>query len=277
MTPETEQSPTSTATPTTSPEGKYVYCIIESSEPRSFGPMGIGGRGDEVYTVHHQGLAAVVSNTPLMVYDPTRDNVFAHEQVNETVMREFTVLPMAFGALFRTEDDIIELMRGTEDALRDVLNKMAGKVEYGLKVNWDRDRVIAEIERENEEIRNLKEQITSRATGSTYFARMQLGRLVEQALSEQSDSYVREVYAALRDTAVASRANKPIGDKMIMNAAFLVEREREAEFDRKVKEIAAKYEGKLSFKYTGPWPPYNFVHIRLKLERGEGASEAITR
>jgi hypothetical protein len=239
--------------------------------------MGIGGRGDEVYTVHHQGLAAVVSNTPLMVYDPTRDNVFAHEQVNETVMREFTVLPMAFGALFRTEDDIIELMRGTEDALRDVLNKMAGKVEYGLKVNWDRDRVIAEIEQENEEIRNLKGQITSRATGSTYFARMQLGRLVEQALSEQSDAYVREVYAALRDTAVASRANKPIGDKMIMNAAFLVERERESEFDRKVKEIAAKYEGKLSFKYTGPWPPYNFVHIRLKLERGEGATEAISR
>jgi hypothetical protein len=275
MTPETEQSPTAAAT--TSPEGKYVYCIIESSEPRSFGPMGIGGRGDEVYTVHHQGLAAVVSNTPLMVYDPTRDNVFAHEQVNETVMREFTVLPMAFGALFRTEDDIIELMRGTEDALRDVLDKMAGKVEYGLKVNWDRDRVIAEIEQENEEIRNLKEQITSRATGSTYFARMQLGRLVEQALSEQSDAYVREVYAALRDTAVASRANKPIGDKMIMNAAFLVERERETEFDHKVKEIATKYEGKLSFKYTGPWPPYNFVHIRLKLERGEGATEAMTR
>jgi hypothetical protein len=49
----------------------------------------------------------------------------------------------------------------------------------------------------------------------------------------------------------------------------LIERVREAEFDQKVKEIASKYEGKLSFKYTGPWPPYNFVHIRLKLERGE--------
>ncbi|HZB46149.1 MAG TPA: GvpL/GvpF family gas vesicle protein, partial [Pyrinomonadaceae bacterium] len=67
-------------------------------------------------------------------------------------------------------------------------------------------------------------------------------------------------------------ANKPIGDKMIMNAAFLIERDREAEFDNKVKDIAAKYEGKLAFKYTGPWPPYNFVHIRLKLERGEGAA-----
>jgi len=255
---------------TAAQEGKYVYCIIESREPRNFGPVGIGGRGDEVYTVHHEGLAAVVSNTPLQVYDPTRENVFAHEQVNETVMRDFTVLPMAFGVMFRTEEDIVELMRGTSDALRDVLAKMHGKVEFGLKVNWDREQVIAGIEQESEEIRNLKEQITSRAAGSTYFARMQLGRLVEQALSEKSDAYVREIYAGLREAAVASRANKPIGDKMIMNVAFLIERDREAEFDTKVKEIAARYEGKLSFKYTGPWPPYNFVHIRLKLERGEG-------
>jgi hypothetical protein len=101
---------------------------------------------------------------------------------------------------------------------------------------------------------------------------MQLGRLIEAALSAKSDAYVHEIYAGLRDTAVASRANKPIGDKMIMNAAFLIEREREQEFDAKVKEIAARYEGKLSFKYTGPWPPYNFVHIRLKLDRGEGTA-----
>lgn len=264
MTLETEPAPVA--------EGKYVYCIIETPAPRSFGPIGIGGRGDDVYTVHYDGLAAVVSNTPLVVYDPTRENVFAHEQVNETVMREFTVLPMAFGVLFRTEDDIIELMRGTYDALRDVLTKMEGKVEYGLKVNWDRERVIAEIEQESDEISNLKDQINLRSSGSTYFARMQLGRLIETALTEKADAYVREVYSALRDAAVASRANKPIGDRMIMNAAFLVERARETEFDARVKEIAAKSEGKLSFKYTGPWPPYNFVHIRLKLERGEGAA-----
>ena len=258
------------------PEGKYIYCIIETDEPRSFGPMGIGGRGDEVYTVHHKGLAAVVSNTPLVVYDPTRENVFTHEQVNETVMREFTVLPMAFGALFRTEEDIVELIRGTYDALRDVLAKMEGKVEFGLKVNWDRDKVTLELEEKDDEIRHLKEQITSRTSGSTYFARMQLGRLIETALTDQADAYIREVYSQLRDVAVASRANKPIGDRMIMNAAFLIERDREAEFDQRVKEIASKYEGKLSFKYTCPWPPYNFVHIRLKLEQpGVTATEAV--
>ena len=59
----------------------------------------------------------------------------------------------------------------------------------------------------------------------------------------------------------------------------MIERDREAEFAQKVKEIASKYEGNLSFKYTGPWPPYNFVHIRLKLERGEerGEGPAIDR
>ena len=81
MSREPEQTPVESVS-----EGKYVYCIIETSEPRSFGPTGIGGRGDDIYTINHKGLAAVVSNTPLVVYDPTRENVFAHEQVNETVM-----------------------------------------------------------------------------------------------------------------------------------------------------------------------------------------------
>ena len=49
-------------------------------------------------------------------------------------------------------------------------------------------------------------------------------------------------------------------------AAFLVSREMEQAFDSRVKEIGQQYD-KLTFKYTGPWPPYNFVNIRLKLER----------
>jgi hypothetical protein len=68
---------------------------------------------------------------------------------------------------------------------------------------------------------------------------------------------------------VASRSNKPIGDRMILNAAFLVEREHEKAFDEKVREVSRKYEDLLTFKYTGPWPPYNFVNIKLKLERAE--------
>src|SRR3989475_12249498 len=259
-------------TPSEQKAGVYVSCIIECAEPRTFGKIGIGGRGDDVFTVHYRDLAAVVSHAALQVYDPTRENALTHEHVNEVVMIDngFTPVPMSFGTLFKTEEDTIEFLKDTYDVLRDVLQKMKDKLEFGLKVNWDRDSVLAELEEENEELRRLKAEIESNQQSSTYFARMQLGRMVEQALGDKSDSYVREIYDELRETAIASRSNKVIGDKMIMNAAFLVGRDKSELFDGKVREIGKRYEGKLTFRYTGPWPPYNFVTIRLQLERSAG-------
>src|SRR3954466_7572118 len=247
--------------------GKYVYCIIQASEPLRFGPLGIGLDPAEVHTVNYRDIAAVVSDTPIEVHDPTRENVLAHERVNETVMRKHTVIPMSFGTVFKTREDILELLRSAYDAFHDVLDKMQDKLEFGLKILWDREVMVREIETQDEDVRRLKQEISAQK-GSTYFARMQYGRLVDAALQAHSEKYVAEIFEGLRDVAVASRANKPIGDKMIMNAAFLVSRDKELAFDTRVKEIGARFD-KLTFKYTGPWPPYNFVNIRLKLERAK--------
>ena len=249
--------------------GKYVYCIIQTTESLRFGPIGIGGEPADVHTVNFKDIAAVVSDTPLEVYDPTRENVLAHERVNEVVMRDFTVLPMSFSTVFKTSDDIVELLRTAYDAFRDVLVKMRDKVEFGVKVLWEPEIVIREIEKDDENLRLLRQEISSQR-GSTYFARMQYGRLVDSLLQQRSEQLVNDIFNTLGSVSVASRANKPIGEKMILNAAFLVARDREADFDAKVKEIDARYEN-LKFKYTGPWPPYNFVNIRLKLERAAEA------
>jgi hypothetical protein len=249
---------------------KYVYCIIRSAEARRFGPIGLGAEPAEVETVGFREIAAVISNTPAEVLDATRENVLAHERVNEMVMKSFTVIPMSFGTVFKTREDIMELLRGAYDAFRDVLDKMQDKVEFGLKVLWDRDVMIREIENDDEDIRRLKNEISA-VRGPTYFARMQYGRQIEAALQARSDHYVADIFAQLRDVSVAARANKPIGDKMIMNAAFLVSRDKETAFDAKVKEVGALYDT-LNFRYTGPWPPYNFVNIRLKLERAQNSS-----
>jgi hypothetical protein len=256
---------TSDVHPVGSQRGKYVYCVIHSDAPLTFGAIGIGADPTEVHTVNFRDIAAVVSDTPIELYEPTRQNVLAHERVNETVMRNHTVIPMSFGTVFKTREDIHQLLRSAYDAFKDVLVKMEDKLEYGLKVLWDRDRIVEELEQENEDIRRLKAEISSRH-GSTYFARMQYGRLVDAALQSRSEHYVQSIFEELRPVAVASRANRPIGDKMIMNAAFLVRRKKEPAFDAAVKGIGARYEH-LTFKYTGPWPPYNFVNIRLKLER----------
>ena len=150
-------------------KGKYVYCVIRSSKPLQFGMSAIAGELANVHTVNYKDLAAVVSDVPIGPLDSTRENVLAHEHVNETVMREHTVIPMSFGTIFKTREDALELLRSAHDAFDDVLSKMANKLEFGLKVLWDRDAVIAEIEKEDEDIRRLRNEIASQK-GSTYFA-----------------------------------------------------------------------------------------------------------
>ena len=75
-------------------QGKYVYCIIKTDTPREFGTVGIGGRGDRVYTVHYKEFAAVVSNCPLIVFDPTRG-------VNQPKARFAYLFPTANSALIQ--------------------------------------------------------------------------------------------------------------------------------------------------------------------------------
>jgi hypothetical protein len=246
---------------------KYVYCIIRCNEPLRFGSIGIGAVPAEVYTVHYRKLAAVVSDAPHGVPEPSRENFLAHERVNAAVMRDHTLIPMSFGTVFKTREDILQLLRSTAKALGEALKKLHNKVEFGLQVLWDRDKAVQDAEREDEDISRLKEEIAGQ-DGATYFARMEYGRLVDSALRSRADRYVLDILKQLGNASVAWRINKPVGGDMIMNAAFLVARDGENTFETGVKAIASRFD-KLTFKYTGPWPAYNFVNIRLKLQRAQ--------
>jgi len=50
---------------------------------------------------------------------------------------------------------------------------------------------------------------------------------------------------------------------MVLNAAFLVERVHEPEFDQAVQKLDAEMGKRLIFKYVGSAPPYNFVNILI--------------
>ena len=212
-----------------------------SEQALNFGPLGIGAEPAEVHTIHYRDICAVVSNTPIVVHDPTRENVLAHERVNETVMQKHTVIPMSFGTVFKTDDDIIELLRSAYDAFSDVLQKMQNKLEFGLKVLWDRDEIMPRDRGRGRGHPPPEDEISSQK-GSTYFARMQYGRLVDAAAAGALRALRRrDLRRSLRNVSVASRSNKPIGERMIMNAAFLVSREMEHAFDGRVKEIGQQY------------------------------------
>jgi len=53
-------------------EGKYIYCIMQNRKYIEFGPIGIGGRGDTIYTISYNDISAVVSNSPNKKYSTSR-------------------------------------------------------------------------------------------------------------------------------------------------------------------------------------------------------------
>ena len=103
-------------------EGKYLYCVIGLSQPRTFGPLGIGERGDELHTVYFNDIAAVTSNCPIKTYPLSRQNLLDHEKAIEEVMKEYTVLPIRFSTIAESEDKIRLILEKEYDNFKDLLN-----------------------------------------------------------------------------------------------------------------------------------------------------------
>lgn len=237
--------------------GKYLYCIFQGTEPQKFNVAPIGNNNSEVHTINYEDLLAVVSNTDQFIFDPTRENAMAHEKVISEVMKEHTVVPMSFGNVFKSEGDIVVLLESIYDEIKGVLKDVAGKIELGLKIFWDFDEIIREIKAENQQLSNM--EIDS------YQSQIRAGEQVSQLVTEKKEYYLTKIMEPLNELAIVSKRNKTVGDKMILNAAFLIHREVEEDFDIKVNELYEKFEDQLKFKYTGPWPPYNFVNIKLEI------------
>ncbi|MFH1563028.1 MAG: GvpL/GvpF family gas vesicle protein [Nitrospirota bacterium] len=249
------------------PGGKYIYCIIESGESRSFGLLGIGGRGDELYTICFDDIAAVVSNSPIVKYSTSRDNLLAHEKAIEEVMKEYTVLPVRFVTIAEDEEKVKRILEKEHDRFIELLKNIEGKKELGLRAIFKEDVIYKDISERYEDIRVLKEKIAALPPERTYPQRMEIGRMVESALQKEKEICKEDILSTLSPLAVEVNVNKTYGDQIIINAAFLVEKHKEAEFDQKVQELDAKYGHKVRFKYVGTVPPFNFVNLVINMEK----------
>jgi hypothetical protein len=249
------------------PMGKYMYCIICSPDPRRFTTLGIGERGDVVHTLHFEDLAAVVSDSPVVEYDSSRRNMMAHTLVLEEVMQEFTILPVRFGTVGPSVEAIQEkLLKRRFGEFHGLLREMEGRVELGLKAFWYEDVIFQEIVEENPPIRRLRDSLTGRPSEETYYERIRLGEMIEAAMWKKRDKDAEKILTSLRPLVRETRANKVIMDRMVLNAAFLVDEARQVEFDAAVERLDEEVRKRLIFKYVGPVPPYNFVNIVVTWE-----------
>lgn len=248
-------------------EGKYIYCIIGQEQARSFGPLGVGERDDELHTVCFGDLAAVVSNSPIKSYPVARENLLAHEKAIEEVMKERAVLPVRFCTIAKDEDTVKKILEIEHEKFSALLKNIEGKKELGLKAILKEAMIYKDILEKYEEIKKLKEAIACETPAKTRFQRMEIGRKVEAALQKEKNRYKEEILNALTPLAREVKVNAPYGELMIISAAFLVENSREAEFDQNVQALADKAGEKVKFKYTGTLPPFNFVNLVIETGR----------
>jgi hypothetical protein len=243
-------------------ESIYIYCIFGSSPPQSFGAAGIGERKDELYSVCAGGLCAVVSHSAMRKFKISRDNLLAHERAIEEVMKTRAVLPVRFATVAENEGKVRKILLKETERFSSLLRTMEGRKELGLKAVFDSEKIYAQIARQ-EEIKRNKARLSSLPADKVYFQKMELGRMVEKALERARDKCRADILAALAPLAIEVKTAKPYGEMMILNAAFLVERAREEEFDRAVRELDEKSGALVTWHYTGTVPPFNFVNIEI--------------
>lgn len=248
--------------------GKYFYCIIRCPEPREFSTRGIGEQGATVHTIVHNELAAVVSDSPMVEYDNSRRNMLAHTAVLEEVMAEHSILPVRFGMVAPSPKAVKDQMLARRyNELDGMLRKMEGKVELGLKAFWYEDSIYKEIVAGSPAIQQLRDALVGHSADETYYERIKLGELVEAAMKARREEDVARIMGALTPLACETRLNPTITERMVLNAALLVERAREPEVDRAVQALDAELGKRLIFKYVGSAPPYNFVNLVIRWDR----------
>jgi len=244
-------------------ERKYIYGIIEEAKPMRFSFLGVGDA--EVYTINHRELAAVVSDTALEEIDPTRKDVRAHTVVQDELLKNCSLLPMGFGMIADSKDDVLKLLEKNYQGLSRELVRLAGKVEVELKVYWDQEAMIKELQGGSEELTRLKTKVkNAQSPIEAQRLLVEAGKLVERIALDWKARYADRVYTVLKGLSIDARLNSPLGVKNVLNASFLVERARESEFQKEVFKLDSQYQGKVNFKYVGPLAPYNFVNVKLE-------------
>ncbi len=247
-------------------QGKYIYCITELEQPQSFGPSVIGSPGSQLYAVCVGDIAAVVSDAPIKRYTLSRENTLAHEKAIEKVMAEHPVLPVRFATVAQDENKVKRILEKEHDRFRDLLNQIRPRKELGLKAIFKEDVIYKDILQKYEHIRLLKEKVAVRDLQRAHYQRVEIGRMVEQALEKERESVRQDILNCLSPLAVEVRTNDTYGELMIINAAFLVERNKEGEFDLHVQKLCDRYGEKARFNYVGTVPPFNFVNLVIDTE-----------
>lgn len=263
----------------------WVYCVLRATDDFPAGLTGVDP-DDEVRAVQSAGLIALVSSVAREDFgsEPLHRNLNdirwlervarAHESVLDATLQMSTIVPLRMCTLYEDASGVRKMLEREHDALADALEELEGREEWAVKVLIDEERLMQSVQRSSERGRGLEEELEGRGEGGAYMLHRRLDRELRASADALASEVSQQVHARLQDWSLDAVTRPPQNrelsghyGRMLLNGAYLVERERIDELRALVAEFEVRYqELGVRIELTGPWPPYNFVSAGSSVE-----------
>lgn len=283
-------APTSDA-PAPAPLGQYVYGVVDRTDLTGLPSEGTGA-AHPVTLLAYGELAAVVSAAPLDEWgeEPLKANlgdivwlearVRGHQAVLDAMLPLATLIPMKFATIYLDLSGVERFLADHYDAFIALLGQLRGRQEWGLKLYCDAATLAAHIAEISPEVAQLRAEMAGKPRGAAYLLARKLQEISDSAGERVEAAVAEQTHTALADRSVAAILNPLQGseitgrcERMLLNAAYLVDAAALGDFEAALVEIAAEYRNRgFQFELSGPWPAYNFA----TLPAGEATSDPHT-
>jgi hypothetical protein len=234
----------------------YVYGVLRAEDRDAVSVAGV--EGSEVGVVQFDGVAALTSPVGRAALSAA-PAVRAHWRVLQEASATATVLPIRFGTVLESEDAVRErFLEPNVERLDNLLKQMSGCVQLTVKGEYREPDVIEEIVRSSPSIAALAARVQSRSPEAGYYDRIRLGERIAGEIVRMRDADTATAMDLLEPAAVAARAEEG-GANSAFKLAFLVRRDQQDEFTRRVGTLLEHAGERIEIRYVGPLPPYSFT------------------
>lgn len=238
------------------PDGPlYLYGIVSAGVELPADCQGVGRA--PVRLLKEGSLGAIVGDLRTAAYEARREDLVAHSDVLQSVVSSSDVLPMGFGTVFTSADELTRtFLQPNHDALSRMLDTVEGMVEIQVRAEYEPDEIARDIATSDRQLQKLQARVRSRDDVQT---KIELGRRFATVLDQRRYADGRSIVDRLAPVARDASVGDAPGEYGVVRASFLVARHDVTRFDEAAEASVESLGGRVRIRCVGPLPPYSFV------------------
>jgi hypothetical protein len=158
------------------------------------------------------------------------------------------------------------MLRGQAASLRRIIERLAGREEWGVNLYQDSARLMEAVSRLSPRLREMTERAAELSPGQAYLLNKKIDSARADEARIEARRVISEIERGLAGHAAGSarlqvlRGEAGEAGRMAAKLAFLVERARFDEFRAEAERLAVRHApAGFTLEMTGPWPAYNFT------------------